>query len=305
MKIVISSGHGLKVRGASGFIDEVDEARKVVARVATDLEAIGVGVVEFHDDVSTTQSQNLNRIVAFHNSQTRDLDISVHFNANKTTPSPMGCEVLYVTQVGLAGEVASAICAASGLKNRGAKKRTDLFFLNKTEEPAILIEVCFVDSQADVDIYHNKFGVICEAIADSASGQAPPLDTRWREDITATVFGGKGDPQDSAYTGKPVDPTVPAVALPYKWYDEPAPTVIVEGPKGASKASIVDRGPWNLDDEGYVIKGFRPAVEGQYENQTEAENGQVPTNDAGIDLTPALADKIGISGKGKVKWRFA
>ena len=28
--IVISSGHGLKVRGASGIIDEVDEARKVV-----------------------------------------------------------------------------------------------------------------------------------------------------------------------------------------------------------------------------------------------------------------------------------
>ena len=32
--IIISSGHGLKVRGASGILDEVDEARKVVETVA-------------------------------------------------------------------------------------------------------------------------------------------------------------------------------------------------------------------------------------------------------------------------------
>ena len=36
-----------------------------------------------------------------------------------------------------------------GFINRGAKKRTDLFFLNNTEMPAILMEVCFVDSEAD------------------------------------------------------------------------------------------------------------------------------------------------------------
>jgi hypothetical protein len=30
----------------------------------------------------------------------------------------------------------------------------------------------------------------------------------------------------------------------------------------------------------------------------------VPTNDAGIDLSPALAEQIGIEGKGKVDWIF-
>jgi hypothetical protein len=29
-RVVISSGHGLHVRGASGVLDEVDEARRVV-----------------------------------------------------------------------------------------------------------------------------------------------------------------------------------------------------------------------------------------------------------------------------------
>jgi N-acetylmuramoyl-L-alanine amidase len=96
--IPISSGHGKYVRGASGYVDEVDEARKVVEKVADLYRQMDVTVYVFHDDVSTSQSENLDRIVDFHNSKTRDLDISVHFNAYETTSKPMGCEVLYVTQ---------------------------------------------------------------------------------------------------------------------------------------------------------------------------------------------------------------
>jgi N-acetylmuramoyl-L-alanine amidase len=75
MKICISSGHGKHIRGASCILDEVDEARKVVDSAAEMLESRGVKVVKFHDDVSTTQSENLNRIVNFHNAQNRELDI--------------------------------------------------------------------------------------------------------------------------------------------------------------------------------------------------------------------------------------
>jgi N-acetylmuramoyl-L-alanine amidase len=178
MHIVISSGHGKYIRGASGVLDEVDEARKVVNHVGT---LLGAGATEFHDDVSTSQSENLNRIIGYHNSLTRGLDVSVHFNAYNSTTSPMGCEVLYVSQYDLAKKVADAICAASGLKNRGAKKRTDLAFLNKTEEPAILIEVCFVDSSADADIYRAQFEAICGAISEAIAGveaepSPPPIE---------------------------------------------------------------------------------------------------------------------------------
>jgi hypothetical protein len=81
--------------------------------------------------------------------------------------------------------------------------------------------------------------------------------------------------------------------------------VIVKGPKGEVIADIVDLGPWNLDDENYVLGTSRPMVETQYAEGTPAENGQVPTNDAAIDLTPPIASAVGISGKGKVSWRFA
>lgn len=197
MKIVISSGHGKYVRGASGYIDEVDEARLVVEETARALRAMGVGVETFHDDVSHSQNENLERIVDFHNSKDRDLDISVHFNAYQTSSSPKGCEVLYVSSTGQghATTVVNSICSASELINRGAKKRTDLYFLNKTEEPAILIETCFVDSKADTDIYQAKFTEICGAIAAAIAGEAiaPPEKVLFQARGTCSSFGGPND----------------------------------------------------------------------------------------------------------------
>jgi N-acetylmuramoyl-L-alanine amidase len=169
MKTVISSGHGKYVRGAVGYIDEVDEARNVVNKIAE----FHKPAIVFHDDVSRTQSENLDRIVDFHNAQERDLDVSVHFNAYNITDKPMGCECLYLTQSELAATVCKKVSAVSELKNRGAKKRDDLFFLNKTDMPSILIEVCFVDSKADVELYDTHFAAICGAISDAIAGLRP------------------------------------------------------------------------------------------------------------------------------------
>jgi len=79
VKIAMSSGHGQKVRGASGYIDEVEEARRVVERVADEMHEAGIAVTTFHDNTSTTQDENLETIVNWHNSQDRDYDVSVHF----------------------------------------------------------------------------------------------------------------------------------------------------------------------------------------------------------------------------------
>jgi N-acetylmuramoyl-L-alanine amidase len=188
--VAISSGHGLYVRGASGYLDEVDEARKVVNRVAELLDDAGVSVSMFHDNTSKTPSENLNRICAWHNSQTRDLDVSVHFNAYETTSSPMGTEVLYVTQEELARGVSAAIAKAGTFIDRGPKERTDLAFLNGTTEPAILIEVCFVDSRADADLYDEHFDAICLAIAREVVREAPETVTLRGK---VSWFGGPDD----------------------------------------------------------------------------------------------------------------
>jgi len=192
MRIVISSGHGKYISGAVGIINEHQEAVRVVNQVAIYLGNSGVGVVTFEDTTSRDQSTNLKTIVDFHNKQTRDLDVSVHFNSYQNTSKPMGTECLYVTQATLSKNVAEAISIAGGLVNRGPKKRTDLYFLNNTNKPAILIEVCFVDSSADVTAYQGRFDGICAAIAETISGQAitPPAPTPPSEG-KPTI--GKGD----------------------------------------------------------------------------------------------------------------
>lgn len=362
MRIVISSGHGKYVRGAKGYLDEVDEARKVVERVAAICREVGVGVQTFHDNTSTSQNQNLQTIVNYHNSQQRDLDVSVHFNAYQTTAKPMGTETLYVTQQTLATTVSKKIAQAGGLINRGAKYRGDLYFLNNTKMPSVLIEVAFVDSSTDANLYTKNFDNICAAIVEGLTGvtvgappetappepETPPPDevtARVKIDIQASgdvivtingqdfmvtapgpeqpskpvfppnqtniicsVFGGSKDPNDSAYP--PYDKITDkesSCALPWRFEGErPLVRVLNVETNTEVICQIRDLGPWVVDDE-YWAKGTRPIAEQSYLNKTPLpygpNKGKV-ANGAGIDITPAAAKAIGLSGMGKVNWAF-
>lgn len=367
MKLVISSGHGKIVRGAIGYIDEVNEARRVVNKVGEILTNMGIGVEVFHDNTSQSQSENLETIVNFHNSKNRDVDVSVHFNAYTDTDDPMGCEVLYQTQGELAEEVCDAIVEAGGFVDRGPKKRTDLYFLNNTEMPSILIETCFVDSSADVELYNNHFDDICQAIAETLGGvpisekpEMPPItegenprvainstvigdvtifvnnqlirgDKKGKNvvdlrvileegatltvngqdfhnapeippnqcNIIATVFGGESDYNVSAYDeNKVLNDTDLYVALPDRFEGERPLVKVYNRDKGvAFVAEIWDVGPWNTDDP-YWDTDTRPAAESGTDEKGRTTNG------AGIDLSPALAEKLGVSGKGTVDWEF-
>jgi N-acetylmuramoyl-L-alanine amidase len=197
-RIVISSGHGLYVRGAAGIIDEVDEARLVVERLAEVLTDYGVEVIEFHDDKSKSQNENLWTITDFHNMQDRDLDISVHFNAFEQRSQPVGTEVWYVTQQELAKHLSAAM-ATVGLIDRGAKYTDGLHFLNQTTMPSVLLEVCFVDSSADCDIYQANFEAIIEALAGELVGdEAKEVAQQFYVEGRASWFGG---PNDTAGVG--------------------------------------------------------------------------------------------------------
>ena len=211
MRIAISSGHGKYVSGAVGpspwGLDEHQQAVRVVDAVTPMMNSGGNSAVSYEDTTSRSQQENLNRIVNWHNSQTRDYDVSVHFNCYQTTNSPRGCEVLYYSQQKLATDVSAAMAQSSGFINRGAKKNTGLYFLNNTAKPAILIEVCFVDSKADVDLYQRNFTPICEAIARSITGGAAPEPVPpqpsgvWRVEGRMSWFGGPNDTGVSAEEG--------------------------------------------------------------------------------------------------------
>ena len=171
-RIAISSAHSRFVRGATGFIDEVDESRRVVERVAAIIRSAGVTCHVFHDDVSRSVSGNIAAIVAWHQGlgAARDRDISVHFNAFSTATAN-GTEVLYRSSATLAGAISGAMARAGGFVNRGAKLRTNLGFLNQlTAKPACLLEVCFVTNRRDsLELYQPNFEAICRSIAESAA----------------------------------------------------------------------------------------------------------------------------------------
>jgi N-acetylmuramoyl-L-alanine amidase len=168
-RVAISAGHGKSIPGASGILDEAEETPKVMMKVAEELRRRGVTTVTFWDQTSTNVSDNLDEIVDWHDEQTRDLDVSCHFNSSNGEGH--GVEVLYLTQEQLAAKVSAAI-AINGLTDRGAIFRDDLAFLNGTDKPAILIETCFLDNRGDVDIYQSRFDDICASIAAAIAGTA-------------------------------------------------------------------------------------------------------------------------------------
>lgn len=163
-KFVISSGHGKIVGGAVGFINERAEAVKVVDRVYAILTNSYNGRgYRYHESTAQNQSQNLANIVGYHNSKDRELDVSVHFNS--ASASATGTECLYYDAKSLSTKMSAAMAKALDLRDRGPKERTELYFLRKTNKPAILLEVCFVSNKDDVAKYKANFERLCQAIA--------------------------------------------------------------------------------------------------------------------------------------------
>lgn len=168
-KIEIHAGHWKALNsGAVGILNEVTENRRVGRRVYEILKAAGVPVTYYEDNVSTNQRDNINHLVKYHNTDQGGLVVSFHFNSSgATTDKAIGTEVLYSIQKALAEKVSKAISNATGggLRNRGAKYRDNLGVLTKTIEPAILPEICFVNSTVDAAIYRRDFEKICYAVA--------------------------------------------------------------------------------------------------------------------------------------------
>jgi len=175
MQISISSGHGFQVPGAVGIIDEVTEARRVSGRVFSDLRDMGVPVALFHENVHRNARDNINSIIAWHNSQRGLLDVSVHFNSvgGGIRPGGIGTETLYRTgnapMGALASNISKGIVAATGLilrRGDGTWARDNLGFLTRTNSGrAVLLEICFVNSEEDVRLYRWAWSTLCRMIA--------------------------------------------------------------------------------------------------------------------------------------------
>ena len=100
-----------------------------------------------------------------------------------------GSQVLWIKdnyQGGLSTKVGQAILselASIGLKNRGVKDRKDLYVINNTSMPALIVECAFVDSSSDMASYNPEksaaaiYKGICTAFA-LPENQKPTTDDK-------------------------------------------------------------------------------------------------------------------------------
>lgn len=173
MKIAVAGGHSKKCPGASKYIDEYTEDRKVAKALIDELKNRGYSVANCSNEKGT-QSSELAEECRLANNSGADLFVAIHFNAASATSGKRGTEVWYYSgssAKSTASKVSSKLASKLGLPNRGAKATTGLYVLKRTKAKTILVEVCFVDAKGDTDAY-KKLGYqgVAAAIADAIAG---------------------------------------------------------------------------------------------------------------------------------------
>ncbi|WP_252227918.1 MULTISPECIES: N-acetylmuramoyl-L-alanine amidase [Clostridium] len=97
---------------------------------------------------------SLNQRIVAANKGKADLFISIHHNSG----GGRGSEALCLTG-GIAEKVGNSVLkelSNNGFYNRGVKDRRDLFVINQTVMPALLIECAFCDSASDMNEYNPQ-----------------------------------------------------------------------------------------------------------------------------------------------------
>lgn len=102
-----------------------------------------------------------------------DYFISFHRNSSPDANQYAGAEVLVYDKSGIKYEMAQNILGAlgeAGFDELGVKERPGLVVLRRTKMPAILVEVGFLNTEGDNEIFDNNFNMIVDGIANAILG---------------------------------------------------------------------------------------------------------------------------------------
>lgn len=166
-KVVMDAGHGGSDPGAvSDGRREKDDNLALALAVGSILAENGVDVVYTRtDDTYETPFQKAQK----GNQDGADLFISIHRNSSPEKDQYSGVETLLYDESGIKKELAENInreLAKEGFQNLGIRERPGLVVLRRTRMPAALIEVGFINTQADNELLDQNFDGVVRAIAD-------------------------------------------------------------------------------------------------------------------------------------------
>ena len=122
-------------------------------------KAVGAGLVKQGFDVIYTRIAdnyvNLGERCRIANTKKAALFVSIHANSAQNTTAN-GIETLCYAKNSLAEITQKELVSALKLKDRGVKERKDLYVLNGTEMPAILVELGFLSNVNDANVMRKN-----------------------------------------------------------------------------------------------------------------------------------------------------
>ncbi|MCI8835668.1 MAG: N-acetylmuramoyl-L-alanine amidase [Ruminococcus sp.] len=164
--IMLDAGHGGKDPGAvyNGRREKDDTLRLVLA-IGEILQNHGLDV-EYTRTTDVYESPYEKAMEA--NNAGVDYFVSIHRNSFPTDNVVSGVESLVYDLSGIKLEMAENIneqLEAIGFVNLGVKARPNLVVLRRTTMPAVLVEVGFINSNTDNQLFDQNFEDIAQAIA--------------------------------------------------------------------------------------------------------------------------------------------
>ena len=166
-KVILDAGHGGRDAGASymGRLEKNDTLA-LVMEVGKILAENGVEVVYTRDrDIYQTPFQK----AQIGNESGADLFISLHRNSSPGENQYTGVESLVFREEGIRKELAENInreLTEVGFADQGIRERPGIVVLRRTGMPAVLVEVGFINTEADNQLLDQNFNRVAEAIAD-------------------------------------------------------------------------------------------------------------------------------------------
>lgn len=170
-KIILDAGHGGDDPGAvyQGRREKDDNLRLAMS-VGQILTQNGIDVVYTRDtDIYQTPFQK----AQIANQSGADFFISFHRNSSPMNNQYSGIETLVYDKSGIKYEMAENInnaVAELGYRNLGVKARPGLVVLRRTNMPALLVETGFINTDADNQLFDDRFQEIATAIANAILG---------------------------------------------------------------------------------------------------------------------------------------
>lgn len=165
--IMLDSGHGGRDPGAVyNGRQEKDDALALTLAVGEILQGRGVDVL-YTRTTDVYESPYQKAMEA--NEAGVDFFISIHRNSSPEANKNFGVESLIFDRSGIKLEMAEDIneqLEAVGFVNLGVKERPGLVVLRRTNMPAVLVEVGFINSDTDNMLFDNNFNDIAAAIAE-------------------------------------------------------------------------------------------------------------------------------------------